>query len=194
MITLVIGKPDSGKSLFAEDLAVKTGLKNRYYIATMVVCDEDGIARIKRHRRQRKGKGFVTLEIATDIEGAADQMDDPDTSVAVLECVTNLTANLLFGGLSLEEGDFYRRSGRDTEACKEYPAQDKEYLADVIVRKTVDLAGKVAHLIVVSGQYEAAPGDDEETAMYKTVLDMINTRLCKVADIVYDMKDMDPVP
>ena len=78
MITLVIGKPDSGKSELAEELALSGGYKNRYYIATMKVMDEAGKARVEKHRKMREGKGFVTLEIPLFIEDALDDIRDPE--------------------------------------------------------------------------------------------------------------------
>ena len=56
MITLVIGRPESGKSLIAEDIVCGLSCENRYYLATMLVYDEAGKERIKKHRSQREGK------------------------------------------------------------------------------------------------------------------------------------------
>ena len=66
MVYLVTGGSGSGKSAFAENLAVK--LKKQtlhgglYYIATMHCYDEESKKRISRHREMRKDKCFETIE------------------------------------------------------------------------------------------------------------------------------------
>ena len=62
MIYLVIGTQNSGKSELAENLSMETGDSSRLYLATMKIYDEAGRERVKKHRQQREGKGFVTIE------------------------------------------------------------------------------------------------------------------------------------
>lgn len=171
MITLVIGKAKSGKSDVAEDLAVNGDYKNRYYIATMLVMDDEGRKRVEEHRRRRDGKGFVTLEIPSDIKSAANLIADPMESVVVLECIANLVGNMMHGIPNtmwlIELGDMGLR----------------EFVTSVTERVT-SLAGKVRDMIVVTSEYEPDPADDEETALYKKLLDMVNAELVKKADVV----------
>ena len=61
MLTLVIGGSASGKSAFAERLAVQGGLP-RFYVATMRVWDAESERRVARHRDMRREKRFDTLE------------------------------------------------------------------------------------------------------------------------------------
>ncbi|MPM90959.1 Bifunctional adenosylcobalamin biosynthesis protein CobU [bioreactor metagenome] len=91
MRTLVIGGAACGKSEYAEALALDSD-GPRYYIATMMPYGDEGLARIEKHRRMRKEKGFITLEQYTDIGSA--QIEHG--AVALLECLGNLTANALF--------------------------------------------------------------------------------------------------
>ena len=49
MLTLVIGGAASGKSAYAEHLAVQSG-GPRYYLATMQVWDAECAARVAKHR------------------------------------------------------------------------------------------------------------------------------------------------
>lgn len=88
---LISGGNGSGKSVFAEQLVSQTSGK-RYYIATMHPQTEDNHARIQKHRRQREGLGFETLELPYELDGAA--VDE--NSVVLLEDVSNLLANALF--------------------------------------------------------------------------------------------------
>ena len=165
MITLVIGGPDSGKSRYAEDLAISFGCINRYYIATMKVMDEAGTKRVEKHRRQREGKGFVTLEIPTDIQNAADMMDEPQKSVVLLECVANLAGNMMY-------------------LCQDLP--DADSVADLVICRIEKLAGCVSELIVVTSRYECSDEDDEDTTRYKGLLKIVNARLRRMSDRVME--------
>lgn len=101
-IVLVSGENSSGKSRFAEGLAA-TFSGERYYIATMVAKTLENERRIRRHRRQREGLGFITLEIPYRIEGAA----VPIGALVLLEDVSNLLANTIFERGS-DENEVYR--------------------------------------------------------------------------------------
>ena len=90
-LILISGPNDSGKSRFAEQLAAQT-TGPRYYIATMEPAVPENYARIEKHRRQRAGLGFVTLELP---HGVGDAPVSPD-SVVLLEDISNLLANALF--------------------------------------------------------------------------------------------------
>ena len=100
MMTLVIGGAASGKSEFAEERILQAGSRPRYYIATMEPAVPENYARIEKHRRQRAGLGFVTLELP---HGVGDAPVSPD-SVVLLEDISNLLANALFsrGGNAAE--------------------------------------------------------------------------------------------
>jgi adenosylcobinamide kinase/adenosylcobinamide-phosphate guanylyltransferase len=89
---LITGGEKSGKSAFAEELAV-TFPEPRYYIATMKPYGDEGLMRVLKHRAMRGGKGFITIERQTDI----DKLDLPNpASTVLLECVSNLVANEMF--------------------------------------------------------------------------------------------------
>ncbi len=171
MITLVIGKPKSGKSDIAEEMAVKGDYKNRYYLATMKVMDPDGKKRVDEHRKRREGKGFVTLEIPMDIGSATSSIEDPMESVILLECVANLTGNWMYGIPNtmwlMEQGEVGR---------KEFVRSIKE--------KIMELGSKVRDMIVVSTEYEPEDTDEEETALYKALLAYVNEELIKSVDKV----------
>lgn len=49
MLILVSGGASSGKSAFAEELIVRSGLKERIYLATMQVWDKESERRVERH-------------------------------------------------------------------------------------------------------------------------------------------------
>ena len=93
MIALVTGGSGCGKSTWAEKLAVGLGGR-KCYIATMQVVDEECRDRVTRHRAQREGLGFETIEIVHDIGRA---FVSPG-STALVECLPTLMANEMFGG------------------------------------------------------------------------------------------------
>lgn len=97
MMILVTGASGSGKSEYAESLAVKLAGKiggqnigneiqdadcttefwdgykslesqKLYYLATMRVYGEEGMRRVERHRRLRAGKGFHTVECPVNVD------------------------------------------------------------------------------------------------------------------------------
>ena len=90
-LILIAGPNDSGKSRFAEALIAR-GQAARVYIATMVPATEENFARIEKHRVQRAGLGFRTLELPGSLQSA----EVPPGADVLLEDVSNLLANALF--------------------------------------------------------------------------------------------------
>ena len=86
MIALVIGGASSGKSAFAEKLALSFPGPH-VYAATMRHGDAETERRIARHRRMREGAGFITAEIADG------QPCPREGRTVLLEDLGNLVAN-----------------------------------------------------------------------------------------------------
>ena len=74
MLAVVTGGSGSGKSEYAEGLALQAEPGRKLYLATMMVWDEEGRQRVRRHRRMREGKQFRTEEVFSDLE----QFELPD--------------------------------------------------------------------------------------------------------------------
>lgn len=91
-IQLILGPNGSGKSIYAENVAVQNKSNPLIYIATMVPQTDDNFARIQKHRQQRAGKGFHTMEEPWEIDG----LSVPSDSVILLEDASNLLANGIF--------------------------------------------------------------------------------------------------
>lgn len=91
-IELIIGPNNSGKSLFAEKLAVENTDSPLIYLATMVPQTGENYERIEKHKRQRYGKGFTTIEEPWNIH----QLSIPPDAVVLLEDASNLLANGIF--------------------------------------------------------------------------------------------------
>lgn len=91
-VVLVLGGARSGKSRFAENLVLETGLR-RHYVATGRAFDEEMRARIAKHRDDR-GPGWQTVEEPLDLVGALAAIDGPGHAVLV-DCLTLWVTNLM---------------------------------------------------------------------------------------------------
>ena len=106
MSTYISGGCKNGKSLWAQRIArAGAGEKPLYYLATMLPRDAEDAARVERHRKERAGWGFITLERGRDILGALDEADP--AGAFLLDSVTALLANEMFDarGFHPEAGD-----------------------------------------------------------------------------------------
>ena len=104
MTALVFGGAASGKSEYGEKLVCslpRTG--ELIYLATMEPFGPEAEASIRRHREQRAGRGFSTLERARELAGCP----VPAGGTVLLEDLGNLAANELFSEKNLDpEGVF----------------------------------------------------------------------------------------
>lgn len=103
MKIFISGGCKNGKSFYAQQLAFAQQKKDAplYYIATMVPVDDEDKARIKRHKFERRGMGFQTIEINRDIERICRY--DPDGTF-LLDSTTALLANEMFSGPAINFG------------------------------------------------------------------------------------------
>ncbi len=79
--TLIIGGARSGKSSYAQKLALSLS-PNPIYLATSRVWDNDHRARIQRHRNER-GPEWSSLEIEKEISSSG-----VENHVIVIDCIT----------------------------------------------------------------------------------------------------------
>lgn len=101
MSTYISGGCKNGKSFYAQR-AAKAGGRPLYYIATMIPHDEEDLARIRRHREERAGWGFETLECGRDVLRCLDNAD-PNGSF-LLDSVTALLSNEMFAPEGVDTG------------------------------------------------------------------------------------------
>ena len=78
MMVLVTGGAASGKSAFAERVALSLPAPHAY-VATMRHGDAETEARIDRHRQMRAGKGFETVELEAGA-GCSERLSEAATS------------------------------------------------------------------------------------------------------------------
>ena len=191
MIYLITGGSGSGKSAYAESLLSGfEQIDNRYYIATMQVYGDEGKKRVERHRKLRAGKGFVTVEQTVQIgdalkkfwteesnEGAKEkttlQNRTQNTSAALVECVSNLTANEMFD----ENGQ-----------------RSEQEVVNRVVSGLKQLSKSVQELVIVTNNvFDDGISYDESTMSYIRALARINIELAKWADEVTEVTAGIPV-
>ncbi|MEH6402140.1 MAG: bifunctional adenosylcobinamide kinase/adenosylcobinamide-phosphate guanylyltransferase, partial [Sneathiella sp.] len=98
--TLLLGGARSGKSAFAEDLAVKCGLK-RFYLATGRAYDGEMEDRISKHQIDR-GPEWTTIEQPVDIVQSLMQETASDRIILV-DCLTLWITNLMMAEKDIEQ-------------------------------------------------------------------------------------------
>ena len=92
MIAVVFGGASSGKSSFAQEIALRAAKKPPVYLATMINSGGEDEKIINRHRAMRKGLGFVTVEKPEALYRS--KLSGADT--VLLEDLSNLAANEFF--------------------------------------------------------------------------------------------------
>jgi adenosylcobinamide kinase/adenosylcobinamide-phosphate guanylyltransferase len=164
MNIFISGGCKNGKSFYAQHLAKRqaTGNLPLYYIATMEPADEEDDARILRHREERDGWGFITLEQSRDIGS----LEADFTGSFLLDSVTALLSNEMF-----------RRDGSVDRTAYLRVAEELEQLAE-----------KSGNIVFVSDYiYSDALKYDELTELYRKGLAWIDRTLAKKCDAVIEV-------
>jgi adenosylcobinamide kinase/adenosylcobinamide-phosphate guanylyltransferase len=97
---LVLGGARSGKTGFAEKLAMRAG-DRPLYLATAQALDEEMRDRVKLHQQQRH-KRFATIEEPLDLPGALEAAA-PAHDVILVDCLTLWITNLLAANRNVAE-------------------------------------------------------------------------------------------
>lgn len=109
MRTLISGGAKNGKSMYAQRIAKNLAEEKNlplYYVATMEPVDNEDRARIARHREERAGWGFVTIEEPLKLsnifrEQNTDASEEPNgyiihRGVFLIDSLTALLGNNMF--------------------------------------------------------------------------------------------------
>ena len=199
MITLITGGSGSGKSAYAEKYICHASkekrCKEKYYIATMQVFDDEGQRKIDRHRRLRAGKGFITIEQPRDIQDAVSKLQSENClktgRLALLECMSNLVANEMFPPIDASDT---KEAGVKKEALDE-PENMRDYDNTIISRvskkvlKDVSiLSENVAELVIVTNNvFEDGVCYYESTMNYIKAMGIVNRGLAAMAESVVEV-------
>lgn len=165
MLYIITGGSGSGKSEYAEQLAVelhkeRASAGKLYYIATMYPYDEECHRRIARHRQMRSKKGFTTIECYHHLEQVRVEQED----VVLLECLSNLLAN-----------EMYMEGGRLQNG--------NDGIETAVVSPVQKLAESCKGVIVVTNEvFSDGIEYEPETQRYIRLLGRINAALGRSAD------------
>ena len=157
----LVGGSGSGKSAYAEKyicrVSNENGYKEKYYIATMQVFDDEGQRKIDRHRRLRAGKGFITIEQPRDIQNAVSKLQSESSlktgRSALLECMSNLVANEMFppvdaSGMQAAEAE--KEALDALENMKDYETAQISHVSKKVLKEVSILSENVAELVIVN--------------------------------------------
>lgn len=199
MITLITGGSGSGKSAYAEKYIChasnEKGCREKYYIATMQVFDDEGQRKIDRHRRLRAGKGFITIEHPRDIKKAVEKLQSENClktgRSALLECMSNLVANEMFppvdaSGIQAAEAE--KEALDDFENMKDYEKAQISRVSKKVLKEVSILSENVAELVIVTNNvFEDGVCYDESTMNYIKAMGIVNRGLAAMAERVVEV-------
>lgn len=199
MITLITGGSGSGKSAYAEKYIChasnEKGFKEKYYIATMQVFDEEGQRKIDRHRRLRAGKGFITIEQPRDIQDAVSKLQSENClktgRSALLECMSNLVANEMFPPVDAsdtKEAGVKKEALDGPDNMRDYENTLISLVSKKVLKEVSILSENVAELVIVTNNvFEDGVCYDESTMNYIKAMGIVNRGLAAMAENVVEV-------
>lgn len=177
-LILILGGARSGKSTFAQQVAMRLS-DEVVYIATAQAFDDEMQQRIENHRKERPGS-WTTIERSQKIAQLF-EAQPPQAPVVLLDCVTILTTNLLLGTSRDENNPDEKAAAAAVEA-------EIAGLLDVIRQ------GEAVWIVVSNevglGLVPAYPLG----RIYRDLLGRANQRLASAAEEVFFMVAGIPVP
>lgn len=163
MRALISGGCKMGKSTLAQRLAAVQG-EGHVYVATMRPRDTEDEERIARHRREREGWGFRTVECPTGIEQLLTLAEASES--LLLDSTTALLAEEMFSA-----------DGRLDSAAPER-----------IMAALTRVLDRFAHMVIVSDTiFSDARRFDPATEAYRKGLADIDRALAAQCDAVLEM-------
>ena len=168
MKILILGGSKSGKSDFAQEVALKLAQGGvHYYVATLQnTGTEADKATVASHLQRRAGMGFETIEQGRNILACLERSDAAGTFL--LDSVTTLLTNELFP----PEKNYETDEEAARRCCEELAA----------------FADKVKHIVIVSDDLSRdAIHYDAATEAFRRQLGAIHCRLAKECDVVMEM-------
>lgn len=163
MLIFISGGVRSGKSQLGENMAEKLASMcggRKIYLATALVYDDEMRKRVERHQKNRRAKGYITIEKGSRIGEIKDRLTSGD--IVLLDCLGSLVANEMFDG---------NRSDSDTELID-------RIFADI---QKVDHA--VNSLVIVSNDVFFDGISYQDTVRsYVSVLGKLHVKIAGMAD------------
>jgi adenosylcobinamide kinase/adenosylcobinamide-phosphate guanylyltransferase len=142
---LILGGARSGKSHFAEELALASD-KRLIYIATAQGLDDEMQQRISHHQQQRE-KRWQTIEEPTTLAATLAQYADKNTCILV-DCLTLWLTNVLLAGEIIFQREYTALLKTVPELAGDIIFVSNEVgmgivAADPLSRRFVDEAGRL---------------------------------------------------
>jgi adenosylcobinamide kinase/adenosylcobinamide-phosphate guanylyltransferase len=163
MKVFISGGCKNGKSYHAQRLAKAQQENLLYYIATMKPVDDEDNKRIIRHREERHGQGFITIEQPSDIKNILERCDRSGSFL--LDSLTALLTNEMF----LPGGAVNRDA------------------ANKIVNGLARVIEEITNIVIVSDYiYSDAAFFDSLTETYRMSLAVIDKTVAEACDIVLE--------
>jgi adenosylcobinamide kinase/adenosylcobinamide-phosphate guanylyltransferase len=170
---MVTGGARSGKSQFAESLAMKDGGYSVLYIATSIPFDDEMKERVRRHR-ERRPEEWETVEA---YNGISDIIRSTNKKAVLLDCLTVMVSNLLLEiDMTWEEKDL-----EDVDRAEEKITKEVDGLIN---------ASKASNKDVIVVTNEVGMGLVPEYKLgriFRDISGRINKKIAENADYVYFM-------
>lgn len=169
---LIIGGARSGKSHFAQELALKSG-QSVLFVATAEAGDEEMRQRIEEHQKARPTT-WSTLEVTTHIGNQIFQKIGK-AQIVIVDCITLLVNNIFS-----QHSD---PAGEQVDAC----LIEKEVMAEI--SELVDCINQVnASFIIITNEVGLGlvPAN-KMSRSYRDLLGKANQILAQCADEIYLM-------
>ncbi len=164
-LVLVTGGCRSGKSAFAQTYVEDRVSGPKTYIATCPILDQEMDERIARHRQEREGRNWTTLEEETAL---ANVVTSAPSGPLLIDCLTLWICNCQYhaerGGTQLHEDDATQLACEAAAACR---ARDG---LSVVVTNEVGLG--------------IVP-DNAEARLFRDLAGRVNQAFASAADEVY---------
>ena len=176
---LIIGGARSGKSRFAQELALKLG-ESVLFVATATAGDEEMQHRIEEHQRARPAT-WTTLEVTTHIARQIEQKIG-EAQVVIIDCITLLVNNV------------YSQYTDQTSEQIDAPLIEKKITSEI--DELVDCIHHIgASFIVVTNEVGTGLVPvNRVSRLYRDLLGKANQLLAQRVDEVYLMVAGLPVP
>ncbi|MCD7035509.1 bifunctional adenosylcobinamide kinase/adenosylcobinamide-phosphate guanylyltransferase [Metabacillus sp. GX 13764] len=167
MLIFVSGGVRSGKSTFAEELAMKSDADHLICLATSRAADSEMAERIARHKQERAKaeREWRTIEKETAIGSLAGSFTKQDA--VLLDCLTVLASNELFAGKG--------------------PKREKEAVFSDMIQDLSSLSRACHTFIIVSNEvFEEPPVyNGSSVRQYLSLLGSLHQKIVKMADAAY---------
>lgn len=155
-IIMVTGGQRSGKSEFAERLALEAS-ERPLYVATARVLDDEMKSRVEAHRLRRSEK-WDSVDADTDVASVL-----PDGRVILVDCVTMWITNLFF----------------DHE-------ENIDTVAEIVSRQIDDISNKNSTVIFVTNEISlGGVSPDPMTRKFTDLHGKVNRLIAETAEDVY---------